>query len=72
MSITPDLIVAEARSWIGTPYRHQASLKGVGCDCLGLVRGVWRALYGEEPERMPPYSRDWAEASLRETLAEAG
>jgi NlpC/P60 family putative phage cell wall peptidase len=72
MLITPDLIVAEARSWIGTPYRHQASLKGVGCDCLGLVRGVWRALYGEEPERTPPYSRDWAEASLRETLAEAG
>ena len=31
--------------WIGTPYRHQASLKGVGCDCLGLVRGVWRAVY---------------------------
>jgi NlpC/P60 family putative phage cell wall peptidase len=72
MPISPDLIVAEARSWIGTPYRHQASLKGVGCDCLGLVRGVWRAIHGEEPERMPPYSRDWAEASLRETLAEAG
>jgi NlpC/P60 family putative phage cell wall peptidase len=72
MPIAPDLIVAEARSWIGTPYRHQASLKGVGCDCLGLVRGVWRALYGGEPERTPPYSRDWAEASLRETLAEAG
>lgn len=72
MLITPDVIVAEARSWIGTPYRHQASLRGVGCDCLGLVRGVWRALYGEEPERAPPYSRDWAEASLRETLAEAG
>jgi NlpC/P60 family putative phage cell wall peptidase len=72
MPISPDLIVAETRSWIGTPYRHQASLKGVGCDCLGLVRGVWRAIHGEEPERMPPYSRDWAEASLRETLAEAG
>ena len=72
MSITPTVIIAEARSWIGTPYRHQASLKGVGCDCLGLVRGVWRTLYGEEPERMPAYSRDWAEASLRETLAEAG
>lgn len=70
--ITRTDIIAEARSWIGTPYRHQASLKGVGCDCLGLVRGVWRALYGEEPERAPPYSRDWAEASLRETLAEAG
>lgn len=72
MPITPADIVAEARSWIGTPYRHQASLKGTGCDCLGLVRGVWRALYGDEPERVPPYSRDWAEAALRENLAEAG
>ncbi len=71
MPITSFDIVAEARSWIGTPYRHQASLKGVGCDCLGLVRGVWRALYGDEPERAPGYSPDWAEATLRETLAEA-
>ncbi len=37
-------------AWIGTPYRHQASLKGVGCDCLGLVRGVWRGVVGPEPE----------------------
>ena len=65
-------IVAEARSWIGTPYHHQASLKGVGCDCLGLVRGVWRARYGDEPEAMPAYSRDWAEAASSETLAQAG
>jgi NlpC/P60 family putative phage cell wall peptidase len=64
-------IVAEARSWAGTPYAHQAALKGVGCDCLGLVRGVWRAVYGSEPEAPPPYSRDWAEAHGRETLAEA-
>ncbi len=67
--MTRDAIVTEARSWIGTPYRHQASLKGVGCDCLGLVRGVWRALYGAEPEAVPPYSRDWAEVARRETLA---
>lgn len=64
-------IVAEAVSWIGTPYRHQASLKGVGCDCLGLVRGVWRAVLGAEPEPMPAYTPDWAEAAGRETLAEA-
>ncbi len=64
-------VVVEAVSWIGTPYRHQASLKGVGCDCLGLVRGVWRALYGCEPEIPPPYSRDWVQAHGRETLAEA-
>ncbi|WP_181708736.1 NlpC/P60 family protein [Chthonobacter rhizosphaerae] len=64
-------IVAEARSWVGTPYRHQASLKGVGCDCLGLVRGVWRALIGPEPETAPAYTPDWAEAGGTETLAEA-
>ncbi|BAT61218.1 hypothetical protein GJW-30_1_03775 [Variibacter gotjawalensis] len=63
--------VAEARSWIGTPYQHQASLKGIGCDCLGLVRGVWRALHGAEPQIVPPYAPDWAEASGGETLADA-
>lgn len=66
-----DRIVAEVRSWIGTPYRHQASLKGVGCDCLGLVRGVWRALYGAEPEATPAYAPDWAEATGRDSLADA-
>src|SRR3954451_7338069 len=64
-------IVAQAREWIGTPFRHQASLKGVGCDCLGLVRGVWRALVGAEPQAVPPYSPDWAEASGREMFAAA-
>src|ERR1051325_914480 len=71
MSITRSAIVAETRDWIGTPYRHQASLKGVGCDCLGLVRGVWRAVLGDEPEAAPPDSRDWAEASLDESFARA-
>lgn len=65
------LIVAEARAWIGTPYRHQASLKGVGCDCLGLVRGVWREVLGDEPELPPAYSADWAEALGEESLADA-
>jgi NlpC/P60 family putative phage cell wall peptidase len=72
LPISRAAIVAEALSWIGTPYRHQASLKGVGCDCLGLVRGVWRAFHGVEPEPLPAYTVDWAEASGRETLAEAG
>jgi NlpC/P60 family putative phage cell wall peptidase len=67
--LTRAMIACEARAWIGTPYRHQASLKGVGCDCLGLVRGVWRELLGAEPELPPAYSADWAEASGEETLA---
>lgn len=64
-------IIAEARSWIGTPYHHQASLKGVGADCLGLVRGVWRSVQGHDAEIPPAYSRDWAEAAGEETLLAA-
>lgn len=69
--MTRDEIVGAARGWLGTPYRHQASLKGAGCDCLGLVRGVWRELVGDEPETPPPYTPDWAEATGEETLLEA-
>ena len=69
--LTRASIVMLARTWAGTPYHHQASTKGVGTDCLGLVRGVWRELYGSEAAPIPGYSRDWAEASSRETLFDA-
>ena len=65
-------IVTIARGWIGTPYRHQASLKGVGCECLGLLRGVWRERHGAEPESLPPYAPDWSAGgaeTLRDGLA---
>lgn len=71
MSITRDAIVAEARRWLGTPYRHQQSARGLGADCLGLVRGVWRELVGEEPEKAPAYTPDWAEMVGEETLLQA-
>ncbi len=64
-------VVAAARGWIGTPYHHQASLKGVGCDCLGLLRGVWREVMGAEPELPPPYSPDWGETGGEPLLAAA-
>ena len=60
--------LAEARDWIGTPYVHQASTKGAGTDCLGLVRGVFRALYGGEPAEVPAYTLDWSEPSGDERL----
>jgi len=66
----PALVIATARRWLGTPYHDQASLCGVGCDCLGLARGVWREVVGPEPFPMPPYSRDWGETGPREVLAE--
>lgn len=64
-------IVRAARRWIGTPYLHQASLLGVGCDCLGLLRGVWRELLGDEPEQAGAYSPAWAELSATDPLLEA-
>lgn len=32
--------VAAARGWLGTPFHHQAAVRQVGCDCIGLLRGV--------------------------------
>ena len=67
----PDRVIASARAWLGTPYHDQTSLQGVGCDCLGLARGVWRDVIGDEPFPMPPYSRDWGETGAREVIAES-
>ncbi len=64
-------VLAEAISWIGTPYRHQGTRKGVGCDCLGFIRGVWRALYDDEPEEPGAYAPDWAEAGGEDRLLDA-
>ncbi|HEX4298393.1 MAG TPA: peptidase P60, partial [Devosia sp.] len=57
--MTPEAVVAAARQWLGTPYRHQGATLGAGCDCLGLLRGVWRTLYGGEPLVLPNYRADW-------------
>lgn len=64
-------VVACARSWLGTPYRHQSSCKGAGTDCLGLLRGIWRELLGAEPEAVPPYTADWSETGGGEDLLAA-
>ena len=64
-------VLARARDWIGTPYRHQASCKGAGTDCLGLLRGIWREIYGAEPRNVPAYTPDWSEPTGEEVLLKA-
>jgi NlpC/P60 family putative phage cell wall peptidase len=64
-------LLLAARGWIGTPYLHQASLRGAGCDCLGLIRGVWREVHGEEPAPVPAYTPDWSEPQGEERLWDA-
>lgn len=66
--LTRARLVEAARGWIGTPYQHQASLRGVGADCLGLLRGVWREAVGPEPEPMQAYTPGWAEFAREELL----
>lgn len=71
--MTADAVIAAARGWLGTPYRHAAALRGVGCDCLGLVRGVWADLGGASLPALPPYRpdwRDWRHAGELTALAE--
>ena len=70
MSINAQVLAVAGR-WIGTPYRHQGAVKGVGSDCLGLIRGIWRELYGQEPEAVPGYAPDWAERGGEERLLAA-
>ena len=71
MTPSRDEIVGAARAWLGTPYRHQAATLGAGCECLGLLRGVWRSLYGSEPLQVPPYRADWRDLRHAETLLAA-
>lgn len=68
--MTRDEIVTAARAWVGTPYRHQAATLGAGCDCLGLVRGVWRALGGQETGMLPSYRADWRDTRHADELLE--
>lgn len=71
MTARGDEIVGRAQGWLGTPYQHQASCKGAGTDCLGLLRGLWREVYGAEPRAVPAYTADWSEPSGREDLLDA-
>lgn len=72
---TRDAIVAEAREWLGTKFAHQQACKGVGCDCIGLIRGVARNVGFTDPfvtgaaRRFAGYSRSPNPESLREACA---
>lgn len=57
--LTRTRIAEQARLWIGTPYHNQAALMGVGCDCVGILQGIWLSLVGPLPAEVPPYSDQW-------------
>lgn len=49
-----ELIVQEARTWIGTPYHRRAAIKGVGVDCGMLAYAVYRKF-----DILPQAEFDW-------------
>jgi NlpC/P60 family putative phage cell wall peptidase len=53
-------IVAEALSWIGTPFRHAAGIKGVGADCVHFVLRTFQKTGHAPADFAPPkYAREW-------------
>lgn len=40
MAVSRQAVVAEARTWLSTPYQHAQMCKGAGVDCGMLVGGV--------------------------------
>jgi len=56
--ITREAIVAEALSWCGTPWHHEASVKGAGVDCAQLLRAVLVNL-GARIRPTDHYPPDW-------------
>lgn len=49
MAFTREQVIAEARTWLGTLWHHQASVQRVGCDCIGFVRGAAERFVGPIP-----------------------
>jgi len=43
-TVIQEKIISKAREYIGTPFHHQARVKGVGIDCAGLLICVAREL----------------------------
>ena len=52
-------VVSEAESWLGTPYHHEARIKGHGVDCAQILVGVFANVGLIEPVRLPHYPMDW-------------
>lgn len=63
-------VVAEARSWIGTPYHHGQAVKGVGVDCAQLLVTVFQMLRLVDVPRIEFYAEDWFLHERRERLVE--
>lgn len=75
--VTNQDIIDEARTWIGTPFHHQAAIKNIGCDCIGLMRGVYEQLFpgileNDPNYRKPTYSKQPFNSMFPKSLEDTG
>lgn len=52
-------ILAEARSWLNTPYHHRQRVKGAGVDCALLLLAIFAGAGLVEEFAVEDYPRDW-------------
>ena len=52
-------VVAEAITWLGTPYHHMGRVKGAGADCLTFLAGAFEAAGLVPRIEIPYYPADW-------------
>lgn len=68
--VSPALVLATARAWLGTPWARRAALRGGGADCVGLVRGVLADVSGVMVPA-PPWRADWRDAAASPIITAA-
>ncbi len=54
-----EAVVAEALTWLRTPYHHQGALKGIGVDCAHFPLAVYGACGLVAPFDPGDYPPDW-------------
>lgn len=52
-------IIAEARTWIGTPFHHESRVKGAGVDCAQLLYAAYTATKIIPEFPINHYVHDW-------------
>jgi hypothetical protein len=64
-------VVAEAMTWLRTPYHHNQALKGVAADCVRFLNEPYASLGFTDREPAREYPPDWHFHRSEELLLEA-
>lgn len=57
--IKPEDVIDEAKTWLETPFHHEAMIKGVGVDCGHLIMGAFSAVGAFAAFKPDDYPPDW-------------